>query len=275
MTTEEKKLELLKTLSTLDPDRLTRDEFVNSFKHVLQLVSTISESNKTEWVLIQSAFQMFSDRLQENTSAEMSKTKEEIKVLTQKFTSLLESKVKEVDQKLASVKNGLDADEEKIVSEVLSQIKFPEQKAQILDTPEEIRNKLEVLEEDERLDISFIKGFEDKLKKFAKKSDVMISGRGPLWNLQDVDTTGLQVNQALKWDGVKWIPFTPSGAGLSVLAATGTINDSNKTFTFASSPTFVVVNGAMYIDGSGVTIVTTTATLDNPVGTGGSIFGLG
>lgn len=71
------------------------------------------------------------------------------------------------------------------------------------------------------------------------------------------------------------VTLTASGGSLSVLAATGTINDSNKTFTFASTPTLVVVNGAMYKDGGGVSIVTTTATLDNVVGTGGSIFGLG
>jgi hypothetical protein len=61
---------------------------------------------------------------------------------------------------------------------------------------------------------------------------------------------------------------------LTVLAATGDIDDSNTTFTFVSEPSLVVVNGAVYNDGSGVSITTTTAELDNPVGTGGSIFGL-
>ena len=65
------------------------------------------------------------------------------------------------------------------------------------------------------------------------------------------------------------------GGGLSVLTATGSIDDSNVTFVFTSTPTLVVVNGAIYQNGSGVTISGITATLDNPAGTGGSVFGLG
>lgn len=64
------------------------------------------------------------------------------------------------------------------------------------------------------------------------------------------------------------------GSGLSILAATGTIDDSNVTFTFTAIPSAVVVNGAVYNNGNGVTISGTTATLDNPIGTGGSIIGL-
>lgn len=72
------------------------------------------------------------------------------------------------------------------------------------------------------------------------------------------------------------ITINASGSGsLSVLAATGTVDDSNTTFTFASEPTLVIVNGASYRHGHGVTIATTTATLDNPVGTGGDIYALG
>lgn len=66
-----------------------------------------------------------------------------------------------------------------------------------------------------------------------------------------------------------------ASGGLSVLPATGTVDDSNVTFTFASTPTLVVVNGTAYRNGFGVTIVTTTATLDNPPGTGGDVYGLG
>lgn len=67
-----------------------------------------------------------------------------------------------------------------------------------------------------------------------------------------------------------------TGGGLGYLALkTGAINNTNTTFTFASTPTIVVVNGASYINGSGVTISGTTATLDNPPGTGGSVYALG
>lgn len=68
-----------------------------------------------------------------------------------------------------------------------------------------------------------------------------------------------------------------SGASLSVLTATGTKDDSNTAFTFASKPVLIVVNGASYRENAGWTwnAGTLTATLTNPVGTGGDIYGLG
>lgn len=69
---------------------------------------------------------------------------------------------------------------------------------------------------------------------------------------------------------------TAGGGSLSVLEITGgTVDDSNTVFTFASEPTLVNVNTAVYRNGVGVTITGTTVTLDNPVGTDGDIYGLG
>ena len=66
-----------------------------------------------------------------------------------------------------------------------------------------------------------------------------------------------------------------SGGGFNILTATGTIDDSNTTFTFTRPPIAVVVNGAIYVNGIGVTISGTTVTTDFAVGTGGTIYGLG
>lgn len=64
------------------------------------------------------------------------------------------------------------------------------------------------------------------------------------------------------------------GTGLTILPATGAVDNSNVVFTFTSTPIMVVVNGSNYRNGHGVTIVGTTATLDSPVGTNGDIYGL-
>ena len=70
------------------------------------------------------------------------------------------------------------------------------------------------------------------------------------------------------------VDSTDSSSGVTVLIATGTVDDANTTFTFASEPTVVVVNGATYRTGKGCTITGTTVTIGYPVGTGGDIFGL-
>lgn len=128
----------------------------------------------------------------------------------------------------------------------------------------------------------------DKIKKSKKLKTADIDGfenaetvmrnyaaRGFLHGGGDTVTAGTNVTITTDASGKKVINSAGSSGGLAYLAATGTIDNSNKVFTFASTPTIVVVNGASYINGFGVTISGTTATLDNPAGTGGSVYGLG
>lgn len=78
-------------------------------------------------------------------------------------------------------------------------------------------------------------------------------------------------------DSITGRVLVDNGGGAStiiILAATGTVDDSNTVFTFTSTPQIVVVNGMSYTDGHGVSIVTTTATLDSPAGVGGFVFGI-
>jgi len=73
------------------------------------------------------------------------------------------------------------------------------------------------------------------------------------------------------------------GAGsFGILTATGTIDDVNQDFTFASRPKIIVMNGISYKDGDttgGVSAWTwnggtLTATMFAPVGSGNSIYGI-
>lgn len=67
------------------------------------------------------------------------------------------------------------------------------------------------------------------------------------------------------------------GVKNSILAATGTIDDSNATFTFTSEPSLLVINGGIYQQTGGAitwSYSAGTATLSVAVGTGGSIFGI-
>lgn len=161
------------------------------------------------------------------------------------------------------------------------------------DSPEETRNSLELLQGDERLKLSAISGVEEFesgiLKKTEGKSVQVVHGPNginilvdgvlkgaPATYLNLLGGTGmtLVVNQVGERIDVT-LNSSASGGGLSVLTATGAVDDSNVTFTFVSAPTLVVVNGTAYRDGHGVSVVGTTATLDNPVGVGGDIYALG
>lgn len=71
------------------------------------------------------------------------------------------------------------------------------------------------------------------------------------------------------------------GTGLTKLTVTGTIDDSNVTFTTSSVPVYMIINGSMYASGDtsgGIvmwTAVGTTVTLAFPVGSGGAISAMG
>ena len=70
------------------------------------------------------------------------------------------------------------------------------------------------------------------------------------------------------------------GGSFTVLTATGSIDDTNKTFSFSSAPSILSINGSLYNAGEtsgGVvmwTLIGLVATLANPIGSGGSIFGI-
>ncbi len=68
-----------------------------------------------------------------------------------------------------------------------------------------------------------------------------------------------------------------SSGAITFLSATGTIDDSNVTFTFASLPIALIINGGLYQQSGGSitwSYLAGTVTLSSPVGTGGSIVGI-
>lgn len=73
--------------------------------------------------------------------------------------------------------------------------------------------------------------------------------------------------------------YSLTSSGYTILAATGTVDDSNMDFVFASKPTEIVVNGISYRENEGWTwsagplTASLTAGVSGPVGTGGRIYG--
>lgn len=98
--------------------------------------------------------------------------------------------------------------------------------------------------------------------------------------IDDVDTfdfVGAGVTATASLGDVE-VNIPGGGGGLTIITLTGTIDDSNVTFTAGSEPTQLVINGGIYKPTGGAiawTYVAGTITLSNPVGTGGSVYGLG
>jgi hypothetical protein len=80
---------------------------------------------------------------------------------------------------------------------------------------EPIRDALELLKDEDRLDAKHIHGldsyYNDTFKTFARKEDVhVISTNKPLSEMVDVNVQGLKVGQSLNWNGREWTPYFPT-----------------------------------------------------------------
>lgn len=154
---ENNKEQLLKLSKIFNTDNvITSDEIEQVLKGIMSIMSSFKKSNET---LNSETKQTVSDLMAqvEENHAKWSDTHD-----TKSNTTLsqMEGKIATLKALIAKVKtikpkDGKNADETKIVAEVLS--KIPPVKEVTLDTPEIIVEKLETLEGEDRLDVSSIK----------------------------------------------------------------------------------------------------------------------
>jgi hypothetical protein len=220
--------------------------------------------------------------------------------------------IKEVLSKISKPKDGKDGKDgtnpplETIVYEAVKQVKatltplIPKIEDIEKDLPKlgfQIRDSLELLPNgqngtvDERIDKSAVKGIADieKSIKDIQVRPVSVGGRsllqlyvggakkGAIQYLNLIAGTNVTLTYAQS-SGRNDVTISASGGGGGApLVATGTINDTNVTFTFISEPQQLVINGlACRPTGGSITwsYVAGTVTLSSPIGTGGDIYGI-
>lgn len=176
-------------------------------------------------------------------------------------------------------RDGRDADEEVVAKKVLAKIPKAKDglpgKDAVLDHEVLAKKVAQKLKTDIKLKPEHIEGLDEMMESYWKKVRAQ-SKSGIMRGGGDTVLAGTGITITRDSVGRSTITAINPGGGLTYLAVVnGTIDNSNTVFIFAKPPTIVVVNGASYINGSGVTISSTTATLDNPAGTGGSVYALG
>lgn len=138
--------------------------------------------------------------------------------------------------KIKQPKDGVSPNVDDVVNEVLKKVKLPDNSENVTKT---------------------------ELVNFLKRGGYRGGG------LSTVST-----DSTLTGDGTLANPLSVvASGGITILTATGTIDDTNTTFTFVSKPVEIVINGSSYIENGGWTWSGLTATLDFPVGDGGKIYG--
>ena len=260
---------------------MTREEFLSAFKEVVAYVKSIDikteNSIHNEFKTISESVKTAVSRMENenkgNITSELETTKTELENSMNKMLLEHEAMMSEATSKIDSMKNGENGkdgqgiDEQAIVEQIISLMPIPEE-----ETPEEIRDMLETLEGDERLDVSAIKGF-DEIRDEVKKVRVQAIGRvGMNLNINGVDKgsihdlilVGTGVSTSINSSGIMSITFASGGGGVIELVATGAINGINQSFTFTSKPVYIVSDGAKYKENAGWTWSGLTATLTIP-----------
>lgn len=89
--------------------------------------------------------------------------------------------------------------------------------------------------------------------KYSMNRDGGISRATSLSELTDVNTSGVQTNQSLKWNGSKWVVYTPTDVGGVWGAITGDINDQTDLQAALAAITPTLTNTYVGVgDGSNV-----------------------
>lgn len=238
-----KKLEnLQKLLAAFDTDRLTTADFMDAFKKVVEHVQNTQQLTVTHLQAITTAVQQAVENLSKGNEAHIAALKEELlSTFNSKGTELDTSHqdaLARLEAAIAGVTNGKDADEDLIVKKVLSKLPAPE-----ANFAEDIRNKLEMLEGEDRLDSSAIRGLPELEAKVNSSTSVIGNNPGT-----EVATTAGNLGrfQTLKFPGATVttdnttasIAFSGSGTVTSVTSA-----DTNATVaTTTTTPVITIVS---------------------------------
>jgi len=159
MPTPQEKLNKLKEISKLLDEGLTRTEFTTSFKKVLSVVASIKKQVIDSISTLNSIFKTTTNKLEKDFKDTIGKM--EVKV----------------DNKLNEVKDGIQGVQgaKGDTGEQGESIQGLNGADGSPDTPKLIRDKLEFLEADQRLDISAIRGLRKRLTKLEERP---LGGKG-------------------------------------------------------------------------------------------------
>jgi len=213
-----------KTPSVYGVNVVTEEDFTKAFKNVLDLLIKIKQQQNDAVFKLEETYYNLLERIKKDYDSRLDELKDyskkehiELKSYFEKEHTELKFYFKKehnkmyeehekmlavIDKRLSEIKDGKDADEIKIVQDVLSQIKFP--------SIEETRNELESLSGENKLNTNAIWGLENLVKKLLEEM------------LKDF------VPKRLKGGFGRLGGF---GGPLKKITITGTINGVNNTLT--------------------------------------------
>jgi hypothetical protein len=160
----DKNLEKLEKLLRVIEEGVTKEEFTKAFESLVSYVIKIEKRNNEEIEYLKEGYKSGMAEIRKNVDATISELKKMVNnvFVEDRLSEMhrsINDKLANVDEKMSMVRNGKDADETRVMRDVMKNIRLPKDGSP--DTPEEIRNKLEKLYGENRLDKSAIRGLEE------------------------------------------------------------------------------------------------------------------
>jgi hypothetical protein len=180
---DEKKIEKLKSLFQAVNDSLTKEDFINSFKLVTDLIKKVQDKNKEEINALKDLANQLADELKSDNKTDLEDAKQEINNLLSSALKEQENGMNFIRDKVRQIKSGIDGKDGKNGKNGLNGKDGQDGKDGSSDTPEETRDKLETLKDDERLDKSAIKGLQEILDELKNRK---VGGGGFSYMAMDI-----------------------------------------------------------------------------------------
>jgi hypothetical protein len=162
-------------LSLMDEDTLTKEDFLKAFEGVVKLVKQIEAKHIKAIDDLEDTYKRLEKKIGDNSDQSLTKIKADFERELAKLIAMNDKLTGALVDRMAQLKDGepgKDADEEKIVEAVKNQIRIPDIMEIEKDLPKlgpEIRNALELLQGEERLDKDAIDGLDEELKRLEAK----------------------------------------------------------------------------------------------------------
>jgi len=217
-------------LQDINRNSVTPEEFTESIEIILSVVEQAYALTQKETEGLRSMFLDAVAELRSTNNEHNSATKARLITYIgeemSKFTQVYKDKAVDIDEKLEKI-----PDEETIVDKVVKKIKFPEYEKVVLDTPEQVRDKLESLPNGERLRMSAIEELDETIATLQNRTQL----------LNQIATQGQRSSSSTSGTSASFVDNE-------------TVAGSGTAFTLANTPT----SGSVHLYGLGQRLVLTT-----------------
>lgn len=257
-------------MDRLSGQSITKKEFIDAFREVVSIVlnvqSKLVSGNQAE----RDALLVETDRLKKSTKADFESYKNDalssVRDAIAQMRVDAKSKLDDMQATVDLLENGKDADEQRMIATLTAMIPtLDDIIKQLPAAGTAIRDSLELLSGNDRLDISAIRGLEEALQE-AKKTgkSVQIRGggtrgffvyvggvkKGIVNSLNFAGGSGVSLAYS-KVNGLDTITINASGSGISVETPPESVDASTTVFTVSAQPQWIVSDGTTIYEGAG------------------------